>query len=337
MIRIVMLVFLLLATSSCRTKFQPQAVHVTDPGPPQRVPPTIRVLDAGMTPRAPLRYMVAPGTIEVLYLELARAQAIEADGQEADSALPPIQIEVKIGPAEPTPEGFIRHQVKIIQVRLSQMAEEMSPAQREEMQKTLAHLLQVEGWSEMDVQGRVRRGEFHGMEDVPPNLRTMLGDIRNALLTVPFPDEPLGVRARWEVERNLQFSGIWVDQVVTYDIQKIDKRRIEMQITARQSAAPQALGDGHLEAYEASVIGSAVVRLDQFTAFSEAESMAQMRVKNETPMGPEVVRVETGMTVRLYPADGDAPPDAATREEAPADPADAKVITDPGKQNLKWQ
>jgi hypothetical protein len=242
-----------------------------------------------------------------------------------------------MGPAEPTPQGFIRHPVQITQVRISKMAEKMSPAQREQMEKTLAPLLQVQGWSEMDVQGRIRRGEFRGMEDVPPTLRTMLGNIRSALLTVPFPDEPLGVRARWEVERRIQFSGVWVDQVVTYHIEKMDKEQLQLQITARQSAQPQAIGGGRLEAYQASIIGSAVVRLKHFTAFSEAESTSQMRIKTQTQTGEQLVRVDTMTAVRLYPAEAAQEMAGEELEEEPADPEDAKVITDPGKQKLKWQ
>jgi hypothetical protein len=335
--RILMLAFLLVATASCRTKYQPQAVHVTDPGPPERVAPGIRVVDPGMTPRAPLRYRVAPGTTELLYLDVARARAMQAGNQEAEGGFPPIQLEVKMGPAEPTPQGLIRHGVKIVQVRISKMAEKMSPAQREEMEKTLAPLLQVQGWSEMDVQGRVRRGEFSGMEEVDPALRAMLGNVRTALLTIPFPDEPLGVRARWEVERKVQFSGIWIDQVVTYSLETMKDGQLELQITARQSALPQAIGNSHLEAYEASVIGSATLRLDQFSAYSEAESISQMRIKTQTPTGPEITRVETETAVRLYPADAEPQPSATKSEEKPTDIEDAKVITDPGQQKLRWQ
>ena len=253
------------------------------------------------------------------------------------AVIPPVQLEVKMGPAEPTPQGFIRHPVQITQVRISQMADKMSPAQREQMEKTLAPLLQVQGWSEMDIQGRIRRGEFRGMEDVPPRLRTMLGNIRAALLTVPFPDEPLGARARWEVERKVQFSGVWVDQVVTYRIDKIDKDQVELQITARQTASPQAIGGGRLEAYQASVMGSSIVRLEHFTAFSEAEATSQMRINVQSETGPQLVRVETRTIVRLYPAEAAKEFGAREPEEEPADPEDAKVITDPGKQKLKWQ
>ena len=242
-----------------------------------------------------------------------------------------------MGPAEPTPQGFIHHPVQITQVRISEMAQKMSPAQREQMEKTLAPLLQVQGWSEMDVQGRIRRGEFRGMEDVPPRLRTMLGNIRSALLTVPFPDEPLGPRARWEVERKVQFSGVWVDQVVTYHIEKMDREQVQLQITARQTASPQSIGNGRLEAYQASVMGTSIVRLEHFAAFSEAESTSQMRIKTETQTGPQLVRVETRTMVRLYPAEGAEEVGASEQNEEPADPEDAKIITDPGKQKLKWQ
>jgi hypothetical protein len=310
-------------------------VEVADPGPPERVLPTIRVLDQGMTPLVPLRYRVAPGQKEVLYLEMARAQAIQAGQEAGQGGVPPVQLQVEIGPASLTPSGFIRHPMRITEVRISRIAEQMSPAQRQQMETMLAPLLQLQGWSEMDIQGRVRRSEFRGMQDVPPTLRTMLGNIRTALLTVPFPDQPLGVRARWEVERKLQFSGVWVDQVVTYHIERMDGQQVVLQATARQSAEPQAIPGGRLEAYQASVIGSSVVRLDHFVPFSEAEATSQMRIAAQTGGAPELVRIDTRTALRLYPAEAAKDFDVAEPEEAP-DPEDAKVITDPGEQRLKW-
>ena len=81
---------LLLATPACTTKYQPQTVEVVDPGPPQRVLPTIRVLDPGLTPRRPFRYRVPPNQQETLYVELVRARAMMTEGKGAQSAMPPI-------------------------------------------------------------------------------------------------------------------------------------------------------------------------------------------------------------------------------------------------------
>ena len=262
---------------------------------------------------------------------------MQAGNQAGQSGMPPVQLQVQMGPSEPTPEGFIRHPVKITQLRIANEAQKLSPAQREQMEKTLAPLLHVEGWSEMDIQGRVRRSEFQGIEDVPPDLLSMLGNIRTALLTVPFPDEPLGVRARWEVERKVQFSGVWADQVVAYHIVKMDRDQLQLQITARQSASPQSLGNGRLEAYQASVIGSAVVRLGSLSALSEAEATSQMRIQQQTAAGAQLVRVDTRTMVRLYPAEAQKTSGAPAPEEKPVDQEDANVITDPGKQKLKWR
>lgn len=334
MVRIAILAGLLLATASCRTQYQPQTVEVTDPGPPQRVLPTMRVLDAGMTPRQPLRYRVPPGQRETLYIELARAEAMQAGDQAAQSGLPPIQLQVKMGPASPTREGFIRHPVEITQVRLSKIAERMSPAQREQVEKSLVHLLEIRGWSEMDVQGRIRRGEFEGADAVSPDMRALLGNIRSALLTVPFPDEPLGVRARWEVERKVRISGVWIDQVVTYHIDRMRDGELDLQVTARGTAAPQHLANGRLEAYQSSVIGSASVRLAYFTAHSEAEATTQMRISQPTSMGESrMIRVERRTAVELYPGTEAHEFEA---EQEPAEPEDANVVTDPGQQKLKW-
>lgn len=337
MFRTATLACLMLATASCTTtKYQPQTVEVVDPGPPERVLPTIRVLDGGMTPRVPIRYRVAPGTEETLYLELVRAQAMQSGQQTAQSGMPPIQLEVKFGPASGTPQGFIHHPVEITQLRLSKAADSMSPAQRDQLEKSLAPLLAIKGWTEMDVQGRIRRGEFEGGDGVSPDLNAMLGNIRSALLTVPFPDEPLGVRGRWEVERKVQFAGTWVDQVVTYHIVSMRKDDLDLQITARATAPPQQISSGRLEAYQMSVIGSGIVRLAHFTTYSEAEATTQMRISQPAPLGDtKMVRVETRTAVKLYPAEEAESFDEP--KEEPADPQDAKVVTDPGKQKLKWQ
>jgi len=220
-----------------------------------------------------------------------------------------------MGPAAPTSEGFMRHELKITQLRISNMAEEMSPAKREQMEKVLAPLLSVQGWSEMDVQGRVRRSEFQGLKDLPPNLLSMLANIRTALLAVPFPDEPLGVQARWEVERRLLFAGIWANQVVTYLIEKMERNQLQVRITVRQTASPQPYGNGRLEAYQASVIGTAVVRLNDFTSYSEAEATSQMRIVQQTTTGPQLLRINTRTAVRLYPAEAAKDFEAAPSEQ----------------------
>ena len=45
----------LMAAACATTRYEPQSVEVVDPGPPQRVPPAIKVVDDGVTPRRPYR------------------------------------------------------------------------------------------------------------------------------------------------------------------------------------------------------------------------------------------------------------------------------------------
>ena len=61
-----------------------------------------------------------------------------------------------------------------------------------------------------------------------------------------------------------------------------------------------------------------------------------MRINTQTQTGPQLVRVETRTIVRLYPAEAAKEFGTGEPAEEPADPEDAQVITDPGKQKLKW-
>ena len=81
--------------------------------------------------------------------------------------------------------------------------------------------------------------------------------------------------------------------------------QLGLQVTARQSARPQAMDGGRLEAYESAIIGSAALRLDHFTPFSEADATTNMR--STVPVGGKVavVRIEQKAAVRVYPAEFD--------------------------------
>ena len=298
MTRVACLVFLLLALS-CREAFTPQTGPEVAAGPPLRVLPTIRVLDPGMPPLRPIRYAVPSGQVERLHVELAMARAVQKGAQGTASGLPPVQLEVRIGPAEPTQRTWVRQPVQITKVRVGESAEGLSPPAREHLERQLAPLFRIRGWSEMDDQGRIRRSDFQAIGDVSPRLRAMLGNIRTALISIPFPDEPIGLRARWEVERRFEVSGVFVDQVVTYNLLERQGESLRLQITARQSAQPQSVDGARLEAYESSVIGSSTVRLDYFVPFSEAEATTRMRLTEATEGEP--TRVETRTAVRVYP------------------------------------
>lgn len=300
MIRFACLALLLLALS-CREGFAPQTGPEIAAAPPLRVLPTIRVLDSGMPPLRPMRYAVPSGQVERLHVELAMARAVHKGSQGATSGIPPVRLEVRVGPAELGQHAWVRQPVKITKVSVAEMAEELSPPARRHLERQLAPLFKVRGWSEMDDQGRIRRSDFEAIGDVSPRLRAMLGNIRTALISIPFPDEPIGLQARWEVERRFEVSGVFVDQVVTYSLLERQGESLRLQVTARQSAQPQSVDGVRLEAYESSVVGSSTVRLDYFVPFSEAKAATRMRLTESGEGRAEPTLVETRTALRVYP------------------------------------
>jgi hypothetical protein len=67
-----------------------------------------------------------------------------------------------------------------------------------------------------------------------------------------------------------------------------------------------------------------------------------MRISTQTATGPELVQVDERTIVKLYPADQakeGGKPAAKKSDEAVGNappPADPSILTDPGKQKLKW-
>jgi hypothetical protein len=62
-------------------------------------------------------------------------------------------------------------------------------------------------------------------------------------MSSPFPDEAIGVGAKWEVKRPLKTQGMTIDQVASYELKSIKEDHAEVASTVSQSAANQKISN----------------------------------------------------------------------------------------------
>jgi len=240
----------------------------------------IRLLDPGAEPRQALRYQVADGQSERLELDIALAAAAAVEGDEesaqAEAVAPPVRLVVEVGPALALPDGSVRYAVTIREVLV--LADEgTDPDLVADLEAEMAPLTEVRGSVEVNALGVTRTSDFEAPETIGTRTLMMLGNIRTSLLTVPLPEEPVGVGARWEVTRQLSFGGIAVEQTVTYTLSSLSAPQGVLTVGIRQSGAPQPIPGfaggvtGQLEAYESSGAGTVDFDLTRITPYSEGE------------------------------------------------------------------
>jgi len=183
---------------------------------------------------------------------------------------PPIAFEIEVGPIRHRPDGRYRYDLEIQSVDL--VLPEGTPDEiREALSSEVAQMGRIEGWIEVDDRGITR--DVHGTTPtgVPPRTQTMLGNIRSALQSIPLPEDPVGIGARWEVRRVVDHQTHEVDQVVTYELLDLVGTRGELRITVEQSAEPQPLhnlpdgGEANLDTYVGQGSGGAIFDLTSVT------------------------------------------------------------------------
>jgi hypothetical protein len=234
----------------------------------------LRVLTRGNEPFRELRYDVPEGATESFSFDLATAHQTTMAGQPARQAISlPVTMDVDIGPVEYTDGGGLSYEVYVDGLTVDeppgldtetywQMAEAMLP------------LTLIMGVVEVDPWGQAVSARFDVPESISPRTRTMLGNIRTTLASVPFPREAVGVGARWQVVRTIDHNGVAAKQTVTYSLVELEGNSGRIALTFRQSAVPQEVQtaepevDMFLEAYEATGIGTVDFDLTRLTPSS---------------------------------------------------------------------
>lgn len=263
-----------------------------------------RLLSPGYGARLPLRYQIPDGDRESFDMEIVMGVTAGMGASHTFVESPPIDFEVSMGPVHHRPDGRYRYEMKVRHVGLDLpegTPEEMANA----LSAEIANMGRIEGWLEVDDRGITRGVRGAPTTGVPPRTQTMLGNIRSALQSIPFPEEPVGIGARWEVRRTLDNHTHDVDQVVTYELVDLAGSRGQLRITVEQSADPQPLhnlptgAQARLDTYVGRGNGEAVFDLTSMTPLVGLTFQSAMHAS--TADGASALAMETHSSVTVSP------------------------------------
>jgi hypothetical protein len=67
------------------------------------------------------------------------------------------------------------------------------------------------------------------------------GDLKWALRQIapPFPEEPIGLGAKWTIDRTVEQDGVHAQEVVSCEVTRVEKELVTVKTDLRQRAAPQ--------------------------------------------------------------------------------------------------
>lgn len=255
-------VALLAAACSGSDDADADAVPATDP---------VTLLDAGQEPRVELRLAIdGPVTENVAFTQIQEVIQL-VDGEPAPSAGPLETItELRIT-TTPNDDGTFTVVTEVIGAELGPTA----PSETSLLvEGALADLVGTRSEVQVSDRGVPLAGSLADVVD-----GQVAGQVLSELAeqaTNPYPAEPVGVGARWQVSSVIEVTGVDVEQLTEFTVVAIDGDRIEVTTTVEQFVAADAgmeLADGvvaEITDWSFTGTGSATLNLGRAAPASSA-------------------------------------------------------------------
>jgi hypothetical protein len=131
--------------------------------------------------------------------------------------------------------------------------------------------------------------------NVDPQARQMMDQMkeRTGNLTVPFPEEPVGVGAKWEMKKTNKVQTMSVDQTGTYELVSVEGDRVIAKLSVDSSTSVK----GQTGPTKISITGNGTVNLDLAKL---AGPSATLDMHMESPTGNGPMKMDMNMSIEAH-------------------------------------
>jgi hypothetical protein len=264
-----------------------------------RTMPALTLLEPGRAPRQPLRYTWRVDQPEQLTMDLrTTATTNEANVQAPRIPLPPVRIVMAIDPRSVTSEGDLRYAWRVTSTAVGNDAGAPDPVV-EGMQAEVATVAALSGTGVVTSRGLTRevnldRASLSGASAArdasenggQPATGKMVDQVLQTLRDVaaPFPEEDVGVGARWQKLSDVASSDAAVTQTETFTLVEIAPSRGTLHDVLVQTAPSQPLLAEGMPAGAQARMESMLVSADAKTTFDFSRLVPQTRIETTTTM-----------------------------------------------------
>ena len=279
---------------------QPETTPASDEQLPAPTIASIALEKAGAAPHEVLRFSSATGTQNNFKLTLQIAATMEADGNPMENPdFPPMRFDVQ--------EKVRTNQDNHASIELSLQNFEIadgsgSPEEKEMLRMTMARMAGIQDHKFVftrDDQGRVSAQHLHTPAGVSAQANDTYRGFLDALsrTQVVFPEQAVGLGARWTVEQESMEGGMMLVQRTTFTLLERDGDTLTLEIKVsgkptRTVFTPAGAPPGvelHIQDLKATSQGELEIQLSQLVP-SSAKVKAQLDVSMEVKQGGETMQ-----------------------------------------------
>lgn len=201
----------------------------------------IKLLDAGQEPRRALRYKLQVGAKDTMNMSMDMDMQMKMTGMPSPNVVMPTMVmSMSMEIVEKVSDDEVRYRFELTDISVKDRPGAMSGATGM-LETQMKKLVGMKGSAVVNGRGINRDAKLEMPEGLDAQMKQMMsGTMQNMeQLSAPFPEEPVGKGARWELHQNIAQNGMKIEQVVVYELVELDGDTGKMTATVTQSAGRQ--------------------------------------------------------------------------------------------------
>jgi len=265
------------------------------------------VLAPGAAPLRALRYSIPAGHKGGMDLTMALSIAMNVGGMALPMDMPPMKIGIDIAVTGVAPNGDISYDVAFTSVTV-ESTPGANPAAVQAMQAALAGMTTIKGAATVSNRGITKSARL----DVgDPALKQILGQMASTIenLSNPFPEEAIGVGARWEVRQAMAAAGQTSFLRSEYEVVSVSGSTVSLKVKADHTAPPQSVvnpdlpagSEMRLDKMAGSGAGTIVIQLDSMVPTSEMSSTTLAEMTMSMGGQTQAISAESKIKISVAP------------------------------------
>jgi hypothetical protein len=257
----------------------PAAPVTMDGYPAAGAPAIVTVLTPGAAPRVPLRYTIANALKDHLAMNMDTSMQIDMAGMAMPQMqMPTMKVGADLSVTSVSATGDVTYDLAFTGLTVDTST--VDPQLAGMFQGMDADYKAIKGSATVTNRGVPVASKLDTGNVSNPQLKQMLDSLSTSLqnLSMPLPEEPVGVGAKWEVRAAISAGGLQSFQKTTYEIVSIDGKAVSLKTTTESTAPPQAMTnpalppgtDVQLQKLTGNGTGTATLHLDSLVPTSNA-------------------------------------------------------------------
>ncbi len=215
-------------------------IAAADPAPQTLARPEVKLLDAGHGAKQQLRIRATRGATQTLVMATKMSMAIDGAMSIPATQLPIMTMSMPAKVTEITKSGDIKYDVTFTKIDVDGAG--AAPAVVDAVKKAMQGLIGTSGHIVVDARNFTTAAEINLAPNVDPTVRQMMDSMMQSFsqLSAPFPEEEVGLGAKWQVMSAINAGGVALNQTTTYAITALDANHVTASVSLAQKADPQA-------------------------------------------------------------------------------------------------